>query len=767
MPKSKTINNSLEHDSAYLHVTGKAKYVADIPKSNDTLEIVFGLSEISHGEIKSIDLSEVEQSNGVCKVLTYKDIPGVNDVSPIFGDDPLFVEKKILYHGQVIFAVVANNIKNATLAVKKAKIFYKHLPPIITINDAIKNNSYLEKTDKILRGHPKKSIADSTHKISDEIEIGGQEHLYLEGQAALAIPGENNDISIFVSSQHPTEIQHKVAEVLNLPNHSINVEVRRMGGGFGGKESQGNILACACGLAAHILNHPVRLVYDRDDDMKITGKRHDFLIKYKVGFEDNGKINGIIFEQFLRCGMSYDLSKAIAGRAMMHADNAYQIDNIQISSNLCKTNTPSNTAFRGFGGPQGMIGIERIMDHISFYLNKNPVEIRKINFYQDYFKNNFGTTPYNQKVKDCIIQDLSKKLLKKSNYFSRYNEIQKHNKTNPSIRRGIAFTPVKFGISFNKTFLNQAGALIHIYTDGSIHLNHGGTEMGQGLHTKVRQIVAHSFSIPIEKVKITATNTGKVPNTSATAASSGTDLNGMAAFKAAEKIKNRIKKFLAKEWQLKNEQISFKNGFVFLNKEKITFKEAVERCWMGRVSLSSTGFYSTPKINWDDVKKEGNPFYYFAYGAAVTEVAVDTFTGENRILRADILHDAGHSINPAIDLGQIEGGYVQGAGWMTTEELVYDNKGKLNTHAPSTYKIPTCSDRPIIFSASLYKGKNKSKTIFRSKAVGEPPLMLAISVIMALSNAIYGIDNSKKYPNLNVPATPENMLMTIKKLKST
>ena len=765
MPESKIIKNPLEHDSAYLHVTGKAKYVADIQKTTDTLEIVFGLSEISYGTIKSIDLRDVESSNGVIKVLTHRDIPGVNDVSPIYGDDPLFVEREILYHGQVIFAVVADSIKNAHLAVKKAKIHYAQRPPIVTIDEAIKNNSFLENTDKIIKGTPKSSIANSTHKISDEIKIGGQEHLYLEGQAALAIPGENNDLNIFVSSQHPTEVQHKIAEVLNLPNHSINVEVRRMGGGFGGKESQSNILACACALAAHLLNRPVRLVYDRDDDMKITGKRHDFLIKYKVGFQDSGKIDGIIFEHFLRCGMSYDLSKAIAGRAMMHSDNAYQIDNIQINSNLCKTNTPSNTAFRGFGGPQGMIGIERVMDHIAFYLKKNPTEIRKINFYQDSNKNKFGTTPYNQKVKDCIIQDLSEKLLEDSNYFSRYQEIQKHNNNNPPIRKGIAFTPVKFGISFNKTFLNQAGALIHIYTDGSIHLNHGGTEMGQGLHTKVRQIVAHTFSISIEKVKITATNTGKVPNTSATAASSGTDLNGMAAFKAAERIKNRIKKFLAKEWQLKKEQVLFKDGFVFLNKEKITFKEAVERCWMGRVSLSSTGFYSTPKINWDDIKKEGNPFYYFAYGAAITEVAVDTFTGENRILRTDILHDAGQSINPAIDIGQIEGGYVQGAGWMTTEELIYDKIGQLKTHAPSTYKIPACSDRPIIFNASLYKGKNKSKTIFRSKAVGEPPLMLAISVIMALSNSLLGISKNQ-YPNLNIPATPENMLMTIKKLKS-
>ena len=580
----------------------------------------------------------------------------------------------------------------------------------------------------------------------------------------MAIPGEDGEIQLFSSTQHPSEIQHKTAEMLGLANHAVTVETRRMGGAFGGKESQGNLPAMTAALAAYLTGHPAKTIYDRDDDFMLTGKRHDCRIDYHVGFDDDGRVLAVEFEQALRCGMSWDLSAGIAARAMCHADNAYDIPHMKITNYCCLTHTQSNTAFRGFGGPQGMLGIERVMDEVAHYLGLDPLQVRRKNFYPDKGAAKFGITPYGQTVEDCVIQPIVDELVKTSDYVARRAAIAAFNAANQYVKRGIALTPVKFGISFNTTFLNQAGSLIHVYNDGSVHLNHGGTEMGQGLYTKIAQIVAHEFQIDVDLVKITATTTGKVPNTSATAASSGTDLNGMAAMRAAQTIKGRIAAFLADEYQTDQAEVVFANGQVHIGTDSMAFADAVKRAYLGRVSLSATGFYATPKLSWDKDRMHGRPFYYFAYGAAVSEVIVDLLTGENRLLRADLLHDVGKSINPAIDMGQIEGGFLQGVGWLTTEELVWDAAGRLQTHAPSTYKIPACSDRPIDWRVAFYAdGENSEDTIHKSKAVGEPPLMLGISSFLALSDALAGIKGAA-YPALDAPATAERLLLTANRL---
>ena len=754
------------HDSAHKHVDGSAVYVDDIHAPDNTLTVLIGLSPHAHARIKNIDLGAAEVADGVAAVLTSADIPGVNDCSPLYGDDPVFAEDVVSYAGQAVFAIVADTMRAARDALKLAKVTYEKLPTILTIDQAMRQRSWLGPSATMESGDADGAIAAARHHLSGRIEVGGQEHFYLEGQAALVIPGEDRDVTVHCSTQHPSEIQHKVANCLGLPNHAVTVETRRMGGGFGGKESQGNLPAIVAALAAYKTGRPAKVVYDRDDDFKVTGKRHDVRIDYSVGFDDSGQISGLIFDQALRCGMSWDLSEAIAARAMCHADNAYHIANMRVISHRCKTHTQSNTAFRGFGGPQGMMGVERVIDQIAHHLGLDPLVVRKRNFYphKSAGPDGFGMTPYGQLVEDSVLQDIVDDLVVTADYDKRRAEITAFNKKNKVIKRGIALTPVKFGISFNTTFLNQAGALIHLYADGSVHLNHGGTEMGQGLNTKIAQIVAHEFQIDFEAVKITATTTGKVPNTSATAASSGTDMNGMAAQAAARTIKDRMRTFLADIHQCAPDAVSFFGGMVHAGPATMTFAEAAKACYMGRVSLSATGFYATPKIHWDKSRIKGRPFFYFAYGAAVSEVAIDVLTGENRILRTDILHDVGRSLNPAIDIGQIEGGFVQGAGWLTTEELVWDDLGRLRTHAPSTYKIPACADRPMAFNVRLFEdGENIEDTIHKSKAVGEPPLMLGISVFMALSHALEGIGGAE-YPMLDAPATPERICMAAHQL---
>ena len=754
------VHEAIQHDSAHKHVCGSAKYVDDIAVPPNTLQILLGQSKFAHAKVLSLDLSRVENFPGVIKVLTAADIPGINDCSPFAGDDPIFADDIVSYMGQSLFAIIAEDMKIARTAIGLAVVEYEELPAILTIDQALEAGSILGPPAVIECGSADAALEKSKNILEGKVTVGGQEHFYLEGQAAYALPGEDTDMVVHCSTQHPTEIQHKVAMALGLSNHDVTVITRRMGGGFGGKESQGNLPAIVAALAAKLTGRPAKLIYDRDDDFILTGKRHDFQIFYKVGFEDNGLINSVIVDQAMRCGMSWDLSEAIAARAMCHAENSYFIKNMRITSHRLKTNTQSNTAFRGFGGPQGIVGMERVIDHVAHHLDIDPLLVRERNFYPHKTSATHGITPYGQTVHDCIIQDIISELKKTSNYLERRKDIEKFNQNNDFLKRGIALTPVKFGISFNASFLNQAGALLHIYNDGSVYLNHGGTEMGQGLNTKIAQVVANEFQLSLDKIKITATSTGKVPNTSATAASSGTDLNGMAAKNAAEKIKFRMAEYLAAEAQIKPNQVTFENGKVAVGVNEYDFSDAVMRCYMGRISLSATGFYSTPKVHWDPKTLKGRPFYYFAYGAACSEVALDLLTGENRILRTDILHDVGRSLNPAIDIGQIEGGYIQGAGWLTTEELVWDSKGKLLTHAPSTYKIPACSDRPLDFRVKLFsEGENCEETIHKSKAVGEPPLMLGTSVLMALSHALQSVNGRSSYPNLNAPATPERLLM--------
>ena len=761
-----SILKPLPHDAAALHVSGSAQYTDDIPTPENTLHLVFGLSEIAHGRIVKTDLTDVKSASGVSCVLMAKDIPGKNDISPSPFPEPLLSDGTLNYIGQPIFICAATSHLLARRAAKLAKIKYQKKKAIITIEEAIKAKSLLEKPIVYNKGDPANTISKSEFNLNGTIKIGGQEHFYLEGQAALAIPHDDGDITIHCSTQHPTEAQHKVADALKKPMNAVRVQVRRMGGGFGGKESQSNALAVACAVMANKTGRPCKMRYDRDDDIIITGKRHDFRIDYNVGFNGKGKITGIEFKQFVRCGWSADLSLAIADRAMLHSDNAYFLSDAKITSYRLLTNTQSATAFRGFGGPQGMVGIEQVINHISQYLGKDPLTVREQNFYNNPSKrkNELQTTPYHMQVKDSIIKPLVKQLKSSSNYTKRRSEIENWNNKNNFLKKGLALTPVKFGISFTLTHLNQAGALVHVYQDGSIRINHGGTEMGQGLFQKVAQVAAQEFSQPIENIKITATDTGKVPNTSATAASSGTDLNGMAVKVACEKIKLRLKSFLGKTYKLKESEIEFLNGAIYCKGKEYSFKSIIKQAYVNRISLSATGFYATPEIKWDRLTGKGNPFYYFAYGAAVTEVIIDTLTGENRILRVDICHDAGKSINPAIDIGQIQGGYVQGAGWLTTEELIWNEEGKLMTHAPSTYKIPACSDRPRIFHTNLYHYEgNKKQTIYRSKAVGEPPFMLGISALMALNDAIASVGDGGRYALLDTPATPEKVLFEIQK----
>ncbi len=756
------------HDSAHKHVTGSAEYIDDIPEPAGTLQGALGLSDRAHAEIVSIDLAEVEAHPGVVLVLTGKDIPGVNDVSAAGKhDEPLLTESLVEFHGQPIFAVIASTRDAARRAARKARIVYRDIAHWSDIDGALANDAPVVTEGMTLkRGEPEDEIGKAGNRIKGQMRIGGQEHFYLEGHIALAIPGEDDEIAVWASTQHPSEIQHVVGHVLGVPSNAVTVHVRRMGGGFGGKETQGNQFAALAAVAATKLGRAVKFRPDRDEDMVATGKRHDFRVDYDVAFDDAGRIHAVIANYAARCGFSADLSGPVTDRALFHADSSYFYPHVKLTSQPLKTHTVSNTAFRGFGGPQGMVGGERIIEEIAYALGKDPLEIRKANFYGDKGSGR-DLTPYHQQVEDNIIARIVEDLEASSDYQARRRAIIDFNRTSPVIRKGIALTPVKFGISFTLTAFNQAGALVHVYQDGSIHLNHGGTEMGQGLHTKVAQVLADAFQVDIDRVKITATTTGKVPNTSATAASSGTDLNGMAAFDAARQIKERLVAFAAGKWNVSPADVVFLPNRVQIGDTVLPFPEFIRQAYFGRVQLSAAGFYKTPKIHWDRATGRGTPFYYFAYGASVSEVSIDTLTGEYLMERTDILHDVGRSLNPAIDIGQVEGAFVQGMGWLTTEELWWDGKGRLRTHAPSTYKIPLASDRPKIFNTRLAEwSENPEPTIGRSKAVGEPPFMLAISVLEALSMAVASVADYRVCPRLDAPATPERVLMAVERLKA-
>ena len=758
------VRQALAHDSAVKHVSGAAAYVDDIPELPGTMQVLVGMSERAHARIAALDLDAVRAAPGIVAVLSVADIPGINDASPVAGDDPVFAEGVVEYAGQSVFAIVAETIAEARAALKLARVTYDDEPAILTVDAALDADADLLPSHTMTLGDADAALAGARHRLAGRIAVGGQDHFYLEGQVAYAVPGEDRDMIVHSSTQHPSEVQHVVAKVLGLADNAVTVEVRRMGGAFGGKESQPALIAAIAALAAAKTGRPAKLRLDRDDDMILTGKRHDVRIDYDVGFDDTGRITGVRFDQAVRCGYSADLSAAIADRAMFHADNAYQLNNADIASRRMKTHTVSNTAFRGFGGPQGMIGIERVIDEIAFALGKDPLDVRKANFYP---ADGSGVTPYHMAVTDSVIGEIVDELEISSDYRARRQAVRAFNAQHRILKKGIALTPVKFGISFTTSHLNQAGALVHVYKDGSVHLNHGGTEMGQGLFVKVAQVVAEEFQIDIGHVKITATTTGKVPNTSATAASSGSDMNGMAARNAARTIKDRLIAFAADSYKVPAEQVVFLANRVRIGNEEIGFADLVGRAYLGRVSLSAAGFYATPGIHYDRETARGRPFFYFAYGAAVSEVVIDTLTGENRVLRVDILHDVGKSLNPAVDMGQIEGGFIQGMGWLTTEELCWDDAGRLQTHAPSTYKIPTANDRPDDMHMAIWeKGENPSETIYRSKAVGEPPLMLAISVFSALTDAVAAAGDYKAFPALDAPATPERILMAVEDVRA-
>jgi xanthine dehydrogenase large subunit len=754
----RTVGVATRHDSAVRHVCGSAVYIDDIREPEGTLHLAVGGAPVARGRIKSIDLAAVRAAPGVIAVLTVADIPGRNDASPIAGDDPIFAKEEIEFHRQVVFAVAARTRDEARRAALLGKIEVEAEPALVSVDDALAAGARILPDYTFTKGECAAALAASPHRVTGTLRIGGQEHFYLEGQVALAIPGED-EIQVYSSTQHPSELQNIVAHMLNLPAAAVNVEVRRMGGAFGGKESQAAQWAAIAGLAARITGRPCKIRLDRDDDMSMTGKRHDFRADYEAGFERDGRITAFDVTLASRCGYSVDLSASINDRAMFHADNGYYLPAAHIVTKRTKTHTVSNTAFRGFGGPQGMMAVERLIDDIAWSLDLDPLDVRKRNLYGE----GRDLTPYGMRVTDNILPELIETLERTSDYRARRREIAAFNADNAYLKRGLALTPVKFGISFTSGHLNQAGALVHVYQDGSVHLNHGGTEMGQGLFVKVAQVVAEEFGIDLDHLKITPTTTGKVPNTSPTAASSGSDMNAMAARAAAATIKGRLVEFAAAKFKIGPELISFRDNKVFAGNQVLAFPQLIKDAYLARVSLSSTGFYRTPKIHWNAATATGHPFFYFAYGAACSEVIIDTLTGEMKLTRADILHDVGRSLNPAIDIGQIEGGFVQGAGWLTCEELVYDQHGRLLTHAPSTYKIPCASDVPPDFRIALYDGPNREDTIYRSKAVGEPPLMLAISVFAAVADAIHALAPGRRVP-LDAPATPESILHAIREV---
>ncbi len=755
------VQQSVQHESARRHVSGEALFTDDRAQPTGTLYAYVGLATITRGKILSMDLSEVKAAEGVVSVITLDDIPGHRDIGPVFPGDPVFADGEVLFHGQPLFAVAAANQNQARRAARLAKVDYEPWPADLTIEQGLAQQSFVRPSHTQQRGNAAAAISKAARRLNNQLYIGGQEQMYLEGQVSLACPDEEGGITLYTSNQNPTEVQKLIAEVLAIPISMVTVDMRRMGGGFGGKETNANQWAVIASVLARKTGRAVKIRLARADDITVTGKRHHFLSEYDVGFDDLGRIEGLEMSLSAGCGFSPDLSDAIVDRAMFHSDNAYFLPAAKITGHRVKTNTVSNTAFRGFGGPQGMLAIEGVIDDIARAVRRDPLDVRKDNLYGP--EGDRDTTHYGQKIERHILPGLIEQLEHSSHYRQRRQEIIDFNRSQPILRKGIALTPVKFGISFTVQHLNQAGALIHVYTDGSIQLNHGGTEMGQGLFTKVAQIVASVFQVDMDRILPTATRTDKVPNTSPTAASSGTDLNGMAARNAAETIKQRLIDFAAEHFQTSAEQVQFHNNRVVIGEAAdLSFGELAQLAYLHRISLSATGYYRTPKIYYDRDQAHGRPFFYYANGAAVSEVLVDTLTGEYRVTRADILQDVGQSLNPALDIGQIEGAYIQGMGWLTTEELVWGDDGRLQTNSPASYKIPAIGDTPAEFNVALLADSpNVEATIFHSKAVGEPPLMLGISVWSALRDAIASLADYRISPRLDTPATPERVLKAI------
>lgn len=753
------VGEAVPHESAALHVCGSATYTDDIPEVRGTVYGALGLSTRAHARIRAMDLARVRAAPGVVAVLTAGDIPGENNCGAVLADDPVLAAGEVQYVGQPIFLVLAESTVAARRAAREALVDYEDLPAILTLDEALARQSWVLPAMKLQRGDSARALAAAPLRLAGELRLGGQEHFYLEGQVAYALPREQGGMRVYSSTQHPGEVQQKVARVLAVDSHGVSVECRRMGGGFGGKETQATQFACLAALAAWRLCRPVKLRLDRDDDFMITGKRHDFLIRYDVGFQPDGRVLGLDLTLASRCGYSADLSGAVNNRALTHTDNCYFFENVRVESLRCRTNTQSATAFRGFGGPQGMMAVEIVMDEVAQHVRLDPALVRRRNFY---VPGSRDVTHYGMKVEDFIADKLFDELERSAQYQARREAIRRWNADSPVIKRGIAMTPVKFGIAYTAKFFNQASALVHIYTDGSVLLNHGGTEMGQGLFTKVAQVVATELGIDLKHIRASAADTSKIPNASATSASSGSDLNGKAAQAAAKELKARLAAVAAERCHVAPEAVRFEANRVHAGGQSLPFRELVKIAYLARVQLWASGFYRTPKIDFDPKTLNGRPFFYFCYGAAVSEVAVDTLTGESRVLRVDVLHDVGKSLNPAIDTGQIEGGFVQGMGWLTTEELHWDGSGRLHTHAPSTYKIPVASDVPPALHVRLYeRGENVEDTIHRSKAIGEPPLMLALSVFFALRDAVASVAGYERPVRLDAPATPERILRAV------
>ncbi|AWK86824.1 xanthine dehydrogenase molybdopterin binding subunit [Azospirillum thermophilum] len=759
-PISGDVHTPLPHESARRHVTGSAVYTDDLPELPGTLHCAVRLSEVAHGRVLGLDLTAARQTPGVHAVVTFDDVPGDGDIGTVQPGDPILAPDLISYAGQPIAAVAAETLAQARAAARLVEVFAEELPAVLTPEQAWREGSFVSPGLTMRRGDPQAALAAAPHRLAGTLEVGGQDHFYLEGHIAYAIPREGGDLLVYSSTQHPAEVQHAVAQVLGKPMHAVTVECRRMGGGFGGKESQPAQIACIAALLAHATGRPVKFRMDRDDDMLMTGKRHDFHVRYDVGFDGEGRLQGLEVDLAARCGFSLDLSNGVVDRAMFHTDNAYFLPAARVTGHRCKTNTVSNTAFRGFGGPQGVIAIEAVMDEIAQALGRDPLDVRRANLYGGPGRD---VTHYGMAVEDGeLLAELLDRIEAESDYRRRRQEIAAFNAENRWLKKGLGITPVKFGISFTAIHLNQGAALVHVYTDGSVQVNHGGTEMGQGIHTKMAQIAAHGFQIDVDRVRVTASATDKVPNATPTAASAGTDLNGQAVRLAVGEIRQRLTGFLADHCGTTPDKVEFRDNGVFAGNHAFSFAEVAKLAYLNRVSLSATGHYRTPKISWDRASGTGRPFFYFACGVAVTEVLVDTLTGEYRFPRADLLHDCSGSINPAIDLGQVEGAFVQGLGWVTSEELWWDGKGRLRTHAPSTYKIPTSRSLPEDFRVRLYTARpNREDTVFRSKAVGEPPLILGISAWLALRDAVAAVGGHRYPVRLDAPATPERVLLAV------
>ncbi|UOO81225.1 xanthine dehydrogenase molybdopterin binding subunit [Uruburuella testudinis] len=770
------------HDSARRHVTGSAPYVDDMAELPGTVHIAIGKSPIAHGRLNALHLDDVRTAEGVIDILTFADLPAETDVGPVFKGDPLLVEKEISFYGQPLFAVAARSHRLAKQAALSGRADCEAAEPVLDIAAAMRQNRFVRPPHFMQKGDAAAVLAAAEHTLSGKLYVRGQEHFYLETQVSYAIPEDDGGVTVYCSTQHPSEVQKLVAEVLGIPLALVRIIVRRLGGGFGGKETQAAPWACLAALFAVRLKRPAKLRLDRQDDMQLTGKRHDFANEYRAAFDADGKIQAADIRLAALCGYSPDLSDAIVDRAMFHSDNAYHYPNALISGYRCQTHTVSNTAFRGFGGPQGVIAAEALMEDIAQAVGHDALDVRYTNLYQE-----GDSTHYGQKIEHFYLPELMRELEQSSGYRTRREAVGAFNRRHRHQKRGLALTPVKFGISFTVTFLNQGGALVHIYTDGSVHLNHGGVEMGQGLFTKVAQIVAAEFALDIERIKISATDTDKVPNTSATAASSGTDLNGMAAQNACRTLKQRLLDFIGSHFDRPSENVRFWRNHVLIADNDIrtadndalaalaadpqhcrclAFGELATLAYQHSISLSASGFYATPEIYYHRDSASGKPFYYFAFGAACSEVEIDTLTGEYRVLRSDILHDVGRSINPAVDIGQIEGGFIQGMGWLTTEDLRWNDNGRLDSAAAATYKIPTAADVPEIFNVALYHRANPEATVYHSKAVGEPPFMLGISVWCALRDAVAACADYRVRPELNAPATPEEILHAVNRVQS-